>query len=163
MRQSKGFSLVELIMAIVIIGVLAAVAGPRFFSTAAFSERYYAEELLAGLRYARRAAEISNCSVQFRLTANGYDLAYNANCFSGGPASYTLPVPDPSESGAPFVRTDKPSSMSQTATTTPFVFLPQGGVANTAGSIVSPIITLNGSEVIASVSINGISGYAVLN
>ena len=101
--------------------------------------------------------------MRFRLTANGYDLAYNANCFTGGPASYTLPVPDPSESGSAFVRTDKPSSMSQAATTTPFVFLPQGGVVNTAGVTVNPVVTLNGSEVIASISINGISGYALFN
>jgi len=71
-RAEAGFTLVELIVVIVIVGVLAAMAAPRFFDNRTFAERGYFEELAAALRYSRSAAVVTGCPVRFELTASGY-------------------------------------------------------------------------------------------
>lgn len=159
----RGFSLVELIITILIIGVLAALAAPRFFSRTVFAERVYAAEVLQALRYARRSAEAANCSVAFSFTAQGFTLNYNAACATGGATSYTLSVPDPLETGQPLASNARPATMMQSSTPTTFVFLPQGGVVNTSGASVSPVVTLGGAEYSASITIHSVTGYAVQN
>src|SRR5262245_58544619 len=82
-RRSGGFSLIELIACIVIMAVLAGVAGPSFFDKQPFAERGYASELVSALRAARQVALSSGCSVQVTLNpATGYQalLPNAANC-----------------------------------------------------------------------------------
>ena len=54
-----GFTLVELIMTMIVIGILGAVAAPRFFNTNVFQSRGFADQAQATLRYARGQNE--NC------------------------------------------------------------------------------------------------------
>jgi MSHA pilin protein MshC len=49
--RSAGYTIVELVTVIVILGVLGAIAGPRFFGTRVFSERGYADEVASAMRY----------------------------------------------------------------------------------------------------------------
>ena len=55
-RASGGFTLVELIMVLVLLGALAVVAAPRFFNTGDFYARGFHDETLALLRYAQKTA-----------------------------------------------------------------------------------------------------------
>lgn len=71
-REAAGFTLVELVAVIVIVGVLASMAVPRFFDNRSFAERGYFEELAAALRYARAAAVNTGCPVRFDLSATAY-------------------------------------------------------------------------------------------
>jgi len=80
MVKQCGFTIVELIMVIVIIGILAAVVGPRFFSKSDFDERFYFEEVLSSVRYAQKLAVASGCSIRFLVDSDGYKLNYAKNC-----------------------------------------------------------------------------------
>jgi MSHA pilin protein MshC len=74
-RRQTGFTLVELVTSIVIIGILAAAIGPKFIGNQTFSERGYADEVAAALRYAQAVAVASGCGVQVTLNANDYDAS----------------------------------------------------------------------------------------
>ena len=74
MNRSAGFTLVELIMTMIIIGVLAAVAIPRFFDTDVFRARGFADEVQATLRYAQKVAIAQHRNVCVAITASDITL-----------------------------------------------------------------------------------------
>ena len=55
-RRQRGFTLIELIMVIVLLGVLAVFAAPRIFSTSDINARGFHDETLGYLRYAQKTA-----------------------------------------------------------------------------------------------------------
>lgn len=87
--RPSGFTLVEVIAVIVLIGIIGVVAGPSFFDTAAYAERGYADEVKAALRYTQRVAIASDCDVQFTITPAGYSALQRAPagaaCAGAGP------------------------------------------------------------------------------
>ncbi|MBV2133435.1 GspH/FimT family protein [Pseudomonas sp. MAP12] len=102
--HSRGFTLVELILVIVVIGILAAVVGPRFFERSTFDERLYAEEVRAGLRHAQKLALAGGCRIRFSLDASGYRLLRDADCEGSG-NTFTPSVLDPASGQAPYAGT----------------------------------------------------------
>ena len=91
--MQRGFTMVELIMVIVILGILAAVVGPRFFDRRVFDERLYFEQSLTAVRFAQKLALSSGCPIRARIDNGGYALSYAGAC--GGIAAGTV-VSDPS-------------------------------------------------------------------
>jgi len=75
---SGGFTLVELTLVIVIGGILAALAGSRFFTQSVYSQRAYTEELGAALRLAQKVAVASDCPTQVTVTTAAYAVAQQA-------------------------------------------------------------------------------------
>ena len=55
-RKKTGFTLVELVGTMIIIGILAVVALPRFFEKSTFESRAFYDQTLAMLRYAQKTA-----------------------------------------------------------------------------------------------------------
>jgi MSHA pilin protein MshC len=103
MNRVRGFTLPELVAAMVIMGVLGAVAAPRLFG--GFDEAAFAQETVSALRYAQRSAMAMQRTVCVTFTATSLSLKYltnygDSNCTSdpstdlpapgGGPAPYVV-------------------------------------------------------------------------
>jgi MSHA pilin protein MshC len=97
LRRSTGFTLVELVLALVMLGILSAVAMPRFFSRTEFHARFFGDDVLAALRHAQKLAVASGCDVQVALSGAGYALTQRAACSSGA-FSVTVVHPGTGES-----------------------------------------------------------------
>lgn len=136
---------------IAIIGVLAAVAGPRFISIGAMKADLFQSEVLAALRYAQRLAVATGCGVQVQLTGSSYTLTQQTGCAG---TSWTQSVVDPSTNGTSYVRS-APTGVALSSTVNPLRFDPLGRATNTAGAVSSATVAVGARTI----SVVGESGY----
>lgn len=88
-RSEHGFTMVELITIITILGVLATMAAPRFFDRSVFDSRGFYDQVIASLRYAQKAAIAQHRFVCVAFTANSVTLTTGATAACG--ANLTSP------------------------------------------------------------------------
>jgi len=84
-NNQRGFTLVELVMTMVIIGLLAAVAAPRFFDNNVFQSRGFADQVQATLRYAQKIAIAQHGFACLAFTNNSITLTIGATAACGTP------------------------------------------------------------------------------
>ena len=89
-----GFTLVELIAVLVITGILAAFAIPRFINKSNVDVFGYYNQAEAIIRYGQKAAIAGGTNVYVRLNGASVALCYNAACTS------VVPAPSGSNSGS---------------------------------------------------------------
>ncbi len=87
--KDSGFTFIELIMTIVILGVLAAYATPRFSSTSDFSVAGAAEVVASDVTYTQREAmstrQTLSVNIPGTLPDPTYDYAYDGGTATGKP------------------------------------------------------------------------------
>lgn len=118
MLPQKGFTLIELVVTVVLIGILAAVALPRFFDATAITSRGFYDEMVQAARYGQKLAVASGCDVEFSISGGSFALHQRAtSCTSG---AFTRAVSRPAGSG--FFSTSAPSGVSLSASSPSVVF-----------------------------------------
>lgn len=93
MRREYGFTIVELVAVMVIVGIVAAISAPRFVGVDAFDARGSYGTLTATLRYAQKTAIAQRRTVYANLNTSTrvVCIGYNTNCSSAvlDPATQT--------------------------------------------------------------------------
>jgi MSHA pilin protein MshC len=65
--NNRGFTIVELVVVIIILGIISAVAAPRFFDLQDYKELAFKDELVSALRFAQKRAVASGCAVMVKM------------------------------------------------------------------------------------------------
>jgi len=143
--KGRGFTLVELVMTLVVIGVLAAVAAPRFFGNNVFQSRGFADQVQAALRYAQKTAIAQRRNVCVAFPTAGTLAASAASVSGAGSACDTSLLSPSGQSG---VWVDAPSGIQFSTKPNDFKFdalgVPWIGASGvgTSGIIGTTIITV---------------------
>ena len=93
MKQERGFTAIELILVIVILGILAAIAYPRFQGLPGIRVSAAAQEIAGVIRYAQSQAISTayNYKVYFYASTNSYSV-YQVNRSSGAETIISNPL-----------------------------------------------------------------------
>jgi len=78
-RAGRGFTLVELVVVLILVGILAVTAIPRLFDKSSFAARGAKDFLGASLRYAQKSAVGMRRNVCVVVSSTGLAVTYAAN------------------------------------------------------------------------------------
>jgi len=134
--DDDGFTLVEAIVLLSIVGILGAVAAPRLLSFGELEAARAHRQALADLRHAQRRASGSGCPVQVDFEADGYRLRQRTDCRSG---SFERELVDPVTNRPPYAVT-LPAGVTLSSSTDPIVLDALGRITRDDGTPTSVAI-----------------------
>jgi MSHA pilin protein MshC len=129
MASEKGFTLIELVMTLVLLGILSATAMPKFFSVSSYHKQLFFDDTLAAVRYAQKLAVATGCNVQVSIATDTYtvnrpEAPPRAACTSQISTDFTMAVRHPG-TGTPYSKSQAGVSLTADPTT-PFYFTAVG-------------------------------------
>lgn len=130
-RSARGFTIIELVVLISIIGIVAAVSAPRFLAMSDLRAVQAHRQTLSDLRFAQRRAASSGCPVQVDFDASGYSLTQRTGCRSG---PFTMAVQDPASGAASFL-VGYGDGLVVSSSVDPLIFDARGRVTDTSGTV----------------------------
>ena len=110
--HSSGFSLVELITVILLLGILGVVALGRLGNQDAFAARGFFDDTVSAVRFAQKLAISSGCDVRVITTASSYQLRQSSTCVA---EDFTSPVVNPANRSNSYQNVNIPTGFSLTA------------------------------------------------
>ena len=79
-QRADGFTIVELVTVILLVGILGAIGVSRFFDNSSFENRAYADQARSLIRYAQKLAIAQNRPIFVRSDGNSFAVCSNAAC-----------------------------------------------------------------------------------
>lgn len=134
--SERGFTLVELVVIMIVVGILAVTVAPRFADKSVFESRGFRDETLSLLRFAQKSAIAQRRTVCVTVTSTGATLS-RAGAAGATSCNTTLDLPFTPKGGTGLTGTD-------------FYFLASG--APSAGGTLS----VSGSDPI---TVEAVTGY----
>jgi len=116
MQTSRGFTIIELVTVLVIIGIITAVALPRFFSADSFNDRGFYSEVINAMRYSQQLAVAINCNTRVVLNNSTYTVTLDDDSSNCPANSFTTPARDPVTGQAGFTGTSNVTTSNATVT-----------------------------------------------
>ena len=156
-KRLRAFSLVELVLVLVLVGILAAFAIPRFADHNAFAAAGFASQLSATLQHARKTAVAMRRNVCVVLSAADtltliYNPALAADSFSCGAAPLPLPVPGSADN-----RLRVPAGVTLSVLPASVHFLAFNGLGQPLSSVTLNVAGSDGSQ--QSITVEAESGF----
>ncbi|BDT70713.1 hypothetical protein os4_02200 [Comamonadaceae bacterium OS-4] len=160
-RRMRGFTLVELVMVIVLLGVLSVYAVPRMINTGDFYARGFHDQSMAYLRYAQKTAIAQRRTVCVTLSANAISLriAGAAGINNCDPASPPAPSGTALRGPAGEAGLSARSGVVFSSTLTSFNFDGLGQPVNASTGAAAPTQVLQVANVTSSITIEAGTGY----
>lgn len=127
MYRIRGFTLIELIIVLVMLGAFSLYAAPKFFDQGGFNEYAFHKELITAIRYAQKTAVATGCDIRVIVDSgtDGYALYYQPGGYTDCGATEN-PVPHPLQSGN-FARAASAQEAVDVTSGLDIVFDPLGG------------------------------------
>jgi len=138
---APGFTLVELVMVIVILGIISATLLPRFASLNTFSDRIFFDDLWQSLNYARDISLARGCRVQVVIFSNDFYAMQDDDCDTSSyqRSDFTVPLMRPDQTERlEYYKFDQQGHADIATASVVVVFNPNGTVTrDVSGSLVS--------------------------
>ncbi len=113
----SGFSLIELIVVVMLLGILSVFAMGRLFDQNQFAARGFFDDTVTAVRFAQKLAVSTGCEVRVTLSSGGYVLNQRATTCSTG--DFTRSVKNPANRGNDY-ENDAVAGLSVPSTTITF-------------------------------------------